>query len=202
MCECGKLFPFICYSFFYLICFIWYCSKSQKEKQTNGIMLLKCRRTSKHKMKIAAYIHYLPIHRIFGIISAYILHAGIINSDAAAATTATATAAMKSNEPPHTHCVKHTNFLMVYSVCALWILYSPGFFLCSRHRFVFVFFLFFVFTQPCYSNKLLCAYFWRYQVRFRLKRFFISVVLNVNRYVFPSTSPPHPYSSSFSSSLR
>lgn len=87
-------------------------------------MLLKCHRTSKHEMKIAAYIHYSPIHRIFGIISAYILHAGIINSDAAAAaaaaTSTTATAAMKSNEPTPSPLCKTFEFSYgLHSVCAL-----------------------------------------------------------------------------------
>lgn len=153
--NAASKFPSIYYSFFYLICFIWYCSKSQKEKQTNGIMLLKCRRTSKHKMKIAAYIHYSPIHRIFGISSAYTLHAGMINSDAAA--TATAAEWNQTNHPNPT--VKHTNFLMVYSVCALWILYSPGFFVCSRHRFVFVFCVFFCFHSAVPQQQIVVCIF-------------------------------------------
>lgn len=89
-------------------------------------MLLKCRRTSKHKMKIAAYIHYSPIHRIFGIISAYILHAGIINSDTAVAATTT-TAAMKSNEPPDLSLYGRIRIFLWFAVCVVNFIFSAYF---------------------------------------------------------------------------
>lgn len=135
-------FPSVFFSIWFVSFDIVQRARSKKKKQqTNGIMLLKCRRTSKHKKKIAAYIHYSPIHRIFGIISAYILHAGIINSNAAA---------MKSNKPLPPNL--STNFLMVCSVRCEFYIFRCFFFL-SRYRFVFFFFI-----QPYYSNKSLCAY--------------------------------------------
>lgn len=93
-------------------------------------MLLKCCRTSKHKKKIAAYIHYSPIHRIFGIISAYILHAGIINSDTAVAVAVaatTTTAAMKSNEPPDLSLYGRIRIFLWFAVCVVNFIFSAYF---------------------------------------------------------------------------